>query len=374
MHNSSNFTTPISSLSSYEYYQQFHVMPSAPPAPNLYPEPSQININLVQPFAPPAYDSLYPDNSQIHTKVRLPSAPVITPPNPNDGKPSAPQGESNSLNQNFPQYQPYEHPPVYTPYKPTLTQAVHNQTLKLIEYASKLSSPNQNANLTTQQTIHTQSVHPTVALSAFDPVFVPPINIDMSDRSVKIMNHETHVVNQHHVVNQQESKKEEADKEKADAEIRLLVGIVGTIATAVAAFFLGKAIAQFNDLKDDKSSFETLTTQWDHNKNCYEYDYQSEMDGIVSKSDALLRRKQTKLIHKIALLAFSFIAGGTAIAGALMGSKGLILVSAAMSAGVMVTSLFKLGYSCFSNRDQKDLQAIENSLGAIQQKKVLIKG
>lgn len=78
--------------------------------------------------------------------------------------------------------------------------------------------------------------------------------------------------------------------------------------------------------------------------------------------DILAQRNQTNRTHKIALLVFSFIGGGTAIAGAIVGSTPLMLTAVAIGTAVSIAGLFKLGYSCFSTRDQKDAEAIERHL------------
>jgi hypothetical protein len=144
------------------------------------------------------------------------------------------------------------------------------------------------------------------------------------------------------------------------------VGLIGLVVAGAAAFFIGKAVAQGEEVEAENQSFADLKTRWSINKVCYDANYQVSVEGVISKMDALSQRNQTNRVHNIALLVFTFIGGGTAIAGAIIGSTPLMLTAVAIGAAVTIAGLFKLGYSCFSTRDQKDAHAIEKHLIDLQ--------
>lgn len=260
------------------------------------------------------------------------------------------------------QYQAFEHPPAYTPYKPPLSQAVHNQTIKLMNFATQLSSPVQGS----MKAHHASHLH-AQNFAAAPQMAKPSYNFDFSDKSVKLFNSETHVVHKN-------DDKTNAEKEKDNTGTRVLVGIIGLIGAGVAAFFLGKAAAVGEDAKEEKENFEDLKGHWNVHKDCYAADYQFEMSKVIRKAETCLKRKETNRIHKIALLAFSFISGAMAVTGAFLGSTGLMLGAAAVGSCVIIAALFRLGYNCYSNRDQKDVQAIQNAIGELQKMKLVIQG
>lgn len=275
-------------------------------------------------------------------------------------------------------YQPFQQPSVpslypvlsprysayvpVTPPKPLLTQAIHNQTLKLLAKASEMSTSILYGELPPPPPAYDPNMPPPpyIPFPAYQPQQAQPAaprpapttyNFDFSDKSWRMFNNETHV--HHHG--------EESDK-KDDTGTRILVGLIGIVAAGAAAFFLGKTIAQGEEVEVENQSFEDLKTSWNHNKMCYEANYQATVESIMSKADALSQRNQTNRTHKIALLVFGFIGGGTAVAGAIVGSSALMATAAAVGALVSVAALFKLGYACFSTRDQNDAESIERNL------------
>jgi hypothetical protein len=257
------------------------------------------------------------------------------------------------------------HTPYYQAYpvapKPAVPQQMYDQTLKLLNKAAEvsLSILGDDNNSTASSYYHSQAA-PVVS----KPVVAPNYHFDFSDKSVKLFNQETHHTHYHNA--------EDSEKNKDDTGTRILVGLIGLVAAGVAAFFIGKAIAEGEDQEEENMSFETLKGQWNGNKSFFEYDYQSAVDIVVVKADAILERQQTNRTHKIALLVFGFAAGGTAVAGALIGSSVVMLAAGGMGACVTVATLFKLGYACFSTRDQKDAKAIEASLDQLRQKQILV--
>lgn len=261
-----------------------------------------------------------------------------------DFNPSAPPMVLPSYPVPQPQYSYYA--PVAP--KPVLTKAIHIQTEKLLAKASEMSASILYGNVQNPPSYNPQYLQPVA------PKTAPTYNFDFSDKSWKMFNNETHVHHHHH-------HGEESDK-KDDTGTRVLVGVIGLVVAGVAAFFIGKAIAQGEDAAEENQSVEDLKTRWDINKICYEADYQATVDSIIGRMDALSERNQTNRIHKIALLVFGFIGGGTAVAGAIIGSGALMATAGAIGAFVAIAALFKLGYTCFSTRDQKDAQAIEKNL------------
>jgi len=259
--------------------------------------------------------------------------------------------------------------PVYQPYKecfvpkPQLTQAIHKETLRLLTKADELSGTILYGKATHLSSDHAPVVHAPIATKAAAPSF----NFDFSDHSWKMFNSESHV-HHHHYHDGEE------DKKKDETGVRILVGFIGLVAALATAFFVGKAIADGEEGLEENETFEDLKTRWSINKYYYEHDYQLTVDNILRKTDAILQRKQTNRTHNISLLVLGFISGGAAFAGAVVGSSVLMLGATAGAGVVGVLVIFKLGYSCFSNRDNKDAKVIDNGLVKLDQKHLVIIG
>lgn len=230
------------------------------------------------------------------------------------------------------------------------------ETLKLLEEANKRSSSILG---TAPQRSYYQS--PVARPAAPAPKAASSYHFDFSDRSWKMFNNETHI--HHH------SEKEESSKEKKDdTGLRIVVGLIGLVVAGVAAFCVGKSVAQGEELAEEQENYGDLKDQWKFNKNYFSKEVVSSVDDVVRRTDILVQREQASRTQKIALLVLSFIGGGTAVAGALMGSSVVMLTAAAIGSCVVVASLFKLGYACFSNRDEKEAKAIQSTLSALKGK------
>ncbi len=251
------------------------------------------------------------------------------------------------------------------PPKPVVTQHVHHETEKLLAKAAEVSS-----SILYQPTPKFPSSTPSGQAKVVQPVITPlaPINIDLSDRRWEMFNNKTEVHHHHHNGGGKDVEKKE------DTGTRLLVGAIGLTVALVTAYFAGKAIAQGEDEAEENVGFEKLKDCWNFNKVCYEDDYQSNVEDIVSRTDAILQRKQTSRTQNIALLIFAFIAGGVGFAGALMSSPALMTTAVALGALVGVATLFKLGYSCFSTRNVKDAQEIHYRFVELHQQQPIIVG
>lgn len=291
---------------------------------------AQINNNITNVINYNQYNQNQSQNNQF--QMEEPTAPPLYP----------------DLNEKYSYYPP----------RPPITQTIHNATLSLLSQAADVASSvlgEKNPDLDTYYSQYTPQFTPKQAPTTY--------NFDFSNRSWNMFNSETHV-----------NHGEESGK-KDDTGTRVLVGLIGLVAAGVTAFFIGKAIAQGEEAEAEKKSFKDLKNCWESNKCCYEADhadYQAVVDDIVLKTDTLLQRNQTNRIHKIALLVFGFIGGGTAVAGAIIGSGALMATAVAIGSIVSVAALFKLGYACFSTRDQKDAQAIESDLATLSRMQVIV--
>lgn len=280
--------------------------------------------------------------------------------------PSAPPLEPTPLYPTYPVITPnnYTYVPQYyqLPMPKVLTKAIHDETIKLLRKADEMSSTILYGKAS--RSASCDSVYYPVAQKAAAPTY----NFDFSDKSWKMFNNETHV-HHHNYHNGNDS-----NEKKDDVGIRILVGVIGLIVAGITAFCIGKAMAENEDVQEENIEFEVVKGRWNVNKDCYAYDYQSTVDKIVLKVDALLQRQQTNRIHKIALLVFGFIGGGTAVAGALAGSATVMTVAAGIGACVIVAGLFKAGYACFSTRDQKDAQVIDRGLEELRKQTLIVVG
>lgn len=272
--------------------------------------------------------------------------------------------------------------PQYEPYvsnlepKQKLTQLVHQKTLELLNTAEVMAGTILGTKKPSVSVLNPQvnpqpiaipaaNIAANIAAPAANHAANPAVNVDLSDKSWKMFNNETHVHHHHHA-------DQATDEKKEENQMRMIVGLCGLAIAGLTAFFLGKSVADGEEKEDENVAYENLRMNWEFNKPCYEVDYQIAVDAVVAKTDALMVRKQRNRNFKITLLALSFIGGGTAVAGALLGSSPLMLTAAAIGACVTVTALFKFGYECFSTRNQKMAETIEAHLAEIQLKAVEI--
>lgn len=247
------------------------------------------------------------------------------------------------------------------PVQPSLTQVVHQKTLTLLSKANE-----QVSKILDHQVLSPTPVYAAAPI-AVTPVVqpsAPAIHIDLSDKSWKMFNNETQVHHHYH--------QENDEKEKNQTGLRVFVGVIGVAIAFATAFFVGKAIAGQEEAQEETESFEELKTQWDGNQALYPVDYQTEVNTLIGRLESIYKREATSRIHKIALLVFAFLAGGTAFAGALAASNVLMAAGVALGVGTAVAALFKLGYSCFSQRDLKDAESIETAINNLSAKTLVV--
>lgn len=292
--------------------------------------------------------NLYPMNSIYGPQYPNPTAPALEPDLQAVPPPS------------FLNLGPYQPDPTYAYYypvqppQPVLTLAIHNKTLELLAKANEQVNRILGRQPATPPSYNPAAVIPAQYLA--QPALKSPqpsIHVDLSDRSWKMFNNETHVY--HH--NEAENK-----EKQDDTGVRILAGVVGVAAALAAAFFLGKALAGQEDAKEESLSIEDLKTDWNDNKNLYNRNYSALVDKIVIRFDSILNRQASDRVHKAALLIFAFIAGGTAFAGALAASKLLMTAAVVIGTCTAAAALFKMGYAYFSKRETKDAEAIDRAL------------
>ncbi len=251
-------------------------------------------------------------------------------------------------------------PQVQNPPKPQLTAAIQKQTQELLSKAWDMSQ-----SILSIHHPRPSPYNPQAAVVQASPQqkksAVNNYHFDFSDKSVRLFSNQTQVVHHHHHGAQQ------ANDKKDDTAQRVVVGLIGFVATIAAAFFLGKVVAESEDAQDEVTAYEDLKGQWQTNSKCYHENYQVHVDRVIKKIDAILARKATHRVHKFALLAFMAIAGGTAVAGAVVASDVLIKVAIGVGAVTTVAACFKLGYNYFSKREEKDAKAIEIELSNLAQ-------
>lgn len=253
----------------------------------------------------------------------------------------------------------YEHPSYSQ-----LKQAAHQYTVNLLSKALHISNsfipyrhppsfnPTREAHVFPSQTSNFPKV-----------IYMKPA----SDYNRRVFNPVTTYVSHHHHYHFEPEGKhieKENERKKKEEKERCIVGLIGFVVACTTAFFIGKTVAEDESVKEEKD-FENLKQNWNYNKIYYPPNYQFSVDDIICKTEMLLQRKKTHHTHKMALLILGFTAGGTAIAGALIGSTPLMLISTALGIGTAVGSLFKLGYTCFNTSDlnqAKELQENINNL------------
>ena len=321
-------------VSQYGQYNPY--MPAAPGgfAP-VYPPPS----------APPEEEilsPLYPDLQKLYFQP-----PAVQPHQPLVVQPQQPPVQ--------PQQYAYIPPAAYLPPpKPLLTQSMHNQTKELLAKAHEVSG-----SILKRARPPEFAPHAVRAAPHAQARYMNPIHIDLADRSWKMFNNETHV--HHHYQEGRESK-----EKRNNVALRMIVGFIGLTAALATAFFVGKAMAERDELKDEVLGYDDLKTRWDIHKPYYDESYQLLVNRVVQRSDFILQRRQTSKAQKIALLVFGFIAGGAAFAGAVIASAPLMMLGLGIGAAVGVGAMFKLGYYLFSKRDEKDAKEIDRSLVELQ--------
>lgn len=244
-------------------------------------------------------------------------------------------------------------PPSY-PYSGQLTQSIHDKTQQLLSLADEQVAASLDRKLPAPPPYNPQAAFHQQPQRGFSAP-APAINIDMSDRSWRMFNNESHV-HHHHAV------QENQEKDKDQTGLRILVGVIGLTVALATAFFLGKAVAGQEDEQDEKVNFDDLNTAWNSNQGLYPANYRSTVTRIVGKMESIYARKTTDRTHKFVLLTFALIAGGSAFAGALVASKVLMIAAVVIGGCTGAAALYKLGYSYFSKREQKDAEAIEKGL------------
>ncbi|MBA2369144.1 MAG: hypothetical protein H0V82_09000 [Candidatus Protochlamydia sp.] len=266
-----------------------------------------------------------------------------------------------NFNQNYNSNQmPY---PIQYQQMPSLTQAAHLDTLKLIDKMKEVvgsvlpaATPNTNFNLVANQRMET----PTFAIN--------PINLDFSRREYNLFSSKE--IHHHHAtpINHTTINEQQEQEKKNQANKNLLIGILGFGIMAATAYFLGKNDAQNEEAQQEEVSFESLKRKWSYNKNAYQAQgvNVSGIEDSINKVVGILNRKETERTHRTALLLLTFSAGALLAFGAIGGSALLIHSGLGIGAGTAIFALYKLGYAHFSNQNAKDAKIVENNLNTMR--------
>jgi hypothetical protein len=302
-------------------------------------------------FAPsPLYPSLYPtpsapieDQQPIYLDLRNPS--------------------SDAPAQNYIPTQNYV--PAYSNNSPrqALTQAMRDSTTRLLAKASEISSSILYSS--TRHSSHTQSINQPL----YQPVVVPAVvhnHYDFSNRSRNYNILSSHTEN-HTTINRGNRRGEERKSENNG--LRILFGLVSTAIVLGGAYFLGKSNAENEDMQDEKNKIDSLKEEWATNKPIYQTldtGYCGLVNNVTKHMDSILQRKQANKTHKFALVAFYLAAGVVGLTGSLLAANALMGLGLAIGVGATAFALYKIGYSFFSKRDEKDAQAIANDLNTLR--------
>lgn len=291
------------------------------------------------PFNVTQYPPLYPD-----LYANTPTAPFLDPYEPTYPIPA------------------YNQPPQtgYMPYmpqmvRPVITQAMNTSTNQLLAKAQEAAS----SILPAYGTLPFQQAQ--MEQPRANNVTATPIHVDLSRREYNLFS--TRTDNHYH----------SNEEQKDDTGMRTFAVVAGLIVAGVSAYFLGKAVAQNEDEQEGNVKLQTLKDRWVTNKGAYAA--QDEVlvdliDHVTDKTTAILDRQQTNRTHKIAMVGFFFLSGAMAVAGGLIASNLLMGAGLVTGAAAGVFALYKLGYYCFSKRDTKDAQAIQQDLAYIAQRQM----
>jgi hypothetical protein len=241
--------------------------------------------------------------------------------------------------------------PSVVPPKPLLTKVIHDKTVQLLAEARKVSGSILNRHIQPVQLGSTAQTQ---------PIYTAPVHFDFSDRSVRVLNSETH--HHHHYHGERHPNQKEDD-----TGVRVLVGITAFIGALFLAYKTGQAVAQGEKVQKQAVNFEELKGDWEKNKTCYDNQFQSLVDRVVKRVDNILQRRETNRAHKMALLILGLVACGTGFGGAVVGSGFLMVTGVGIGALAGVVALYKLGYAYFSTLDQDDAEEIDLDLNQLSQ-------
>lgn len=246
----------------------------------------------------------------------------------------------------FNQEQPYYYPPM-----PVITSQMQRDTNKLLEKAGEIASSTVSNNRSTERQ-ETQREQTTSA----------PVFIDLSRRDYNILSSRTEVHHHHHHGDNNTERENENGT-------RALAIILGTIVAGVSAYFFGKFMAQNDDRQDDQDSFDSLKTKWFVNRNVYQQnrgeEYCEHIDNAIEKADWILAKQKTDRTHNIALAVLFLSTGLTAVVGGVVGSSALMATALVTGVAGSIFGLYKLGYACFSTKEQRAGEALQQELNAV---------
>lgn len=194
------------------------------------------------------------------------------------------------------------------------------------------------------------------------PVLLPSIFVFAPSSTTIIQ--QNNFVSQHNVSVIQSAPGNERRKEEGpDAATRALAGVAGVIITFVAAFFIGKAVAEYKEIKRENAPLKTEIKQWKDEENQYSKDVKTHTNALVEKIESILFRKKVNFATQIAFLTAVVAAGVFLVAGAVAASY----VTLAIGGGILLVAgaarLGKWAYDHFSKEDLHDAKDITKQLG-----------
>lgn len=202
---------------------------------------------------------------------------------------------------------------------------------------------------------------------------------DFSNRSTSWFSRDTYVApvySDRSVEVEETEEQEKRRKEKEETNTRIIIGVMALFAMVGSVFYIGKYMSkEFNRQEEEQlqrrlneKSFEALKINWEGNKKqrligireCFpeKDNYKTLVDQIVQCTDNILKGERRDYIHKMILLAGTFVAGTTAFAGAWTKSRTFMKAGVLMGIGVTIAAVFKLSYRYFSKSAENNAQAI----------------
>lgn len=199
------------------------------------------------------------------------------------------------------------------------------------------------------------------------PTVNPPVTIDLADRSINVLSrgNETHT----HIHEAPKSAEEiKAQKEKEENNNRVQMVVVGTLLAAISAFFVGKFMAESNQIEREIKDLDAANKKWiDIKFSVSNITSQviEKIDDSVSRAEEMLTRKKSNHQYKLIYVASLVVSAVLGIAGGLAGATNLALAGVALAITGSIIMIGRWSFQYYDKQDQQDINFIHKTLMGI---------
>ncbi|MBA2727008.1 MAG: hypothetical protein H0U49_02405, partial [Parachlamydiaceae bacterium] len=157
-------------------------------------------------------------------------------------------------------------------------------------------------------------------------------------------------------------------REKDDTGQRLLIGLIGAVVAGAAVYLLGGFLNERSRIVDELSKINSLKTKIDAEvlKDPEQPDLVA-IKKVVDGEQGIFKQIKQQADIKLSLLVSAAVSGVFLTIGAIVAAQGLMIAGGVLGLGVMLGTVFNLGFTSTDKEIVNDARHMGSALAALKE-------